>query len=98
LIQCKPNRTEELDLFLDPTTSGGKTSALFRQLRDALVSGCLAAGDRLPPTRDIDRLVGIRLSTSALADLDAALDTLLSEAAGKTAVAPRDRPSQDTDK
>jgi hypothetical protein len=59
-----------VDPFLDPTTSGGKTSALFRQPRDALVSGRLAAGDRLPPTPDIDRVVGIRLSTSALADRD----------------------------
>jgi DNA-binding MarR family transcriptional regulator len=41
-------------------------------------------------TRDIDRLVGMRLSTSALADLDAALDTLLSEVAGKTAAADQD--------
>lgn len=49
-------------------------------------------------TRDIDRLVGIRLSSSALADLDAALDTLLSEVAGKTTAAPQDRPSRDTNK
>jgi DNA-binding MarR family transcriptional regulator len=49
-------------------------------------------------TRDINRLVGTRLSTSALADLDAALGTLLSEVAGKTAVAPQERPSRDTDK
>jgi DNA-binding MarR family transcriptional regulator len=49
-------------------------------------------------TRDIDRLVGIRLSTSALADLDAALDTLLSEVAGKTVGTAQERPSRDTHK
>jgi DNA-binding MarR family transcriptional regulator len=49
-------------------------------------------------TRDIDRLVGIQLSTSALADLDGALDTLLAEVAGKTAVTPQQRPSRDTRK
>jgi DNA-binding MarR family transcriptional regulator len=49
-------------------------------------------------TRDIDRLVGIRLSTSALANLDAALDTLLSEVAGKTVGTAQERPSRDTHK
>ena len=48
-----------MDLFLDPTISGGKTSALFEQLRDAIVSGRLAAGDRLPPTRDIASQLGV---------------------------------------
>ncbi len=46
-----------MDLFLDPAHRGAKTSALFEQLRTAIVSGRLAAGDRLPPSREIaDRL------------------------------------------
>lgn len=49
-------------------------------------------------TRDIDRLVGTRLSTSALSDLDAVLDTLLSEVAGKTAANRQGRPSRGIDK
>jgi GntR family transcriptional regulator/MocR family aminotransferase len=52
-----------VDLFLDPTISGGKTSALFEQLRDAIVSGRLAAGDRLPPTRDIASQLGVSRNT-----------------------------------
>jgi GntR family transcriptional regulator/MocR family aminotransferase len=52
-----------VDLFLDPTISGGKTSALFEQLRDAIVSGRLAAGDRLPPTRDIASQLGLSRNT-----------------------------------
>ncbi len=40
-----------MDVFLDPNTGGRKTEALFEQLRDAIVSGRLRHGDRLPPTR-----------------------------------------------
>jgi hypothetical protein len=32
-----------VDLFLDPTLKGAKTSELFEQLREAIVSGRLAA-------------------------------------------------------
>ena len=53
----------DMDLFLDPTLSGGKTSALFEQLRDAIVSGRLTTGDRLPPTRDIAHQLGISRNT-----------------------------------
>lgn len=52
-----------MDLFLDPTISGGKTSALFEQLRDAIVTGRLAAGDRLPPTRDIASQLDVSRNT-----------------------------------
>jgi GntR family transcriptional regulator/MocR family aminotransferase len=52
-----------MDLFLDPTLRGGKTSALFEQLRDGIVSGRLAAGDRLPPTRDIASQLGVSRNT-----------------------------------
>jgi len=52
-----------VDLFLDPTLRGGKTSALFEQLRGGIVSGRLAAGDRLPPTRDIASQLGISRNT-----------------------------------
>ena len=52
-----------MDLYLDPTLRGAKTSALFDQLRDAIVSGRLAAGDRLPPSRDIATQLGVSRST-----------------------------------
>lgn len=52
-----------MDLFLDPAVRGAKTSALFDQLRDAIVSGRLATGDRLPPTRDIATQLGVSRTT-----------------------------------
>jgi GntR family transcriptional regulator/MocR family aminotransferase len=52
-----------LDLFLDPALRGGKTAALFEQLRDGIVSGRLSAGDRLPPTRDIANQLGVSRNT-----------------------------------
>ena len=39
-----------MDLFLDSTIQGAKASGLFEQLREAIVSGRLAAGDRLRVT------------------------------------------------
>ena len=53
-----------MDLFLDPTLRGEKTSALFEQLRDAIVSGRLATGDRLPPSRDIATQLAFRETPS----------------------------------
>ncbi|MGI9641633.1 MAG: PLP-dependent aminotransferase family protein, partial [Acidimicrobiia bacterium] len=59
----EPVGEEVMDLFLDPTMRGAKTSALFDQLRDAIVSGRLASGDRLPPTRDIATQLGVSRNT-----------------------------------
>ncbi len=52
-----------MDLFLDPAIGGGKTSALFEQLRSAIVSGRLAPGDRLPPSREIAEQLGVSRNT-----------------------------------
>ena len=52
-----------MDLFLDPTLKGAKTSELFEQLREAIVSGRLEAGDRLPPTREVAAQLAVSRST-----------------------------------
>ncbi|MGH1493136.1 MAG: PLP-dependent aminotransferase family protein [Acidimicrobiales bacterium] len=52
-----------MDLFLDPTRTGDKISELFEQLREAIVSGRLAAGDRLPPTREVASQLDVSRST-----------------------------------
>jgi GntR family transcriptional regulator/MocR family aminotransferase len=52
-----------MDLFLDPTLTGAKTSELFEQLREAIVSGRLAAGDRLPPTREVAGQLAVSRNT-----------------------------------
>ena len=52
-----------MDLFLDTSLRGAKTSELFEQLREAIVSGRLAAGDRLPPTREVADQIAVSRST-----------------------------------
>jgi GntR family transcriptional regulator / MocR family aminotransferase len=42
-----------MDLFLDADQKRGATRALFVQLRDGILSGRFAAGDRLPATREL---------------------------------------------
>lgn len=52
-----------MDLFLDPDLKRGATKALFGQLRDAISSGRLAAGDRLPASRELASQLGISRHT-----------------------------------
>lgn len=52
-----------MDIFLDATENGSKMSDLFEQLRQAITSGRLAAGDRLPPTRALADELGVSRTT-----------------------------------
>ncbi|NNE96613.1 MAG: PLP-dependent aminotransferase family protein [Acidimicrobiales bacterium] len=52
-----------MDLFIDPDGDGTITGSLFAQLRGAIESGRLAAGDRLPPTRQVADELGISRHT-----------------------------------
>jgi GntR family transcriptional regulator/MocR family aminotransferase len=52
-----------MDLFLDPDQRRGATRALFEQLRDGILSGRFAAGDRLTPTRELAAQLGISRQT-----------------------------------
>src|SRR3954451_10523863 len=52
-----------MDLFLDPDRAGTTSHDLFEQLRAAILTGRLAVGDRLPPTRDVAAELGISRST-----------------------------------
>jgi GntR family transcriptional regulator/MocR family aminotransferase len=52
-----------LDLFLDPEAPRTATRALFEQLRDSIVSGRLAEGDRLPPSRSVAAQLGVSRHT-----------------------------------
>jgi GntR family transcriptional regulator/MocR family aminotransferase len=64
----------ELGLDLPPRGSGDRLKSLHRQLREAIRSGRLAAGTRLPATRTLARLLGVSRNTAL-----AAYDLLLSE-------------------
>src|SRR4051812_26053176 len=52
-----------IDLFLDPDQQCGATKALFLQLRDGILAGRFAAGDRLPPSRELAGQLGISRHT-----------------------------------
>jgi GntR family transcriptional regulator/MocR family aminotransferase len=52
-----------LDLFIDPDRPRRTSTTLFEQIRDAIVCGRLAPGDRLPTTRDLARDLGVARST-----------------------------------
>ncbi len=52
-----------MDVFLDPAIGRNKSEALFEQLREAIVSGRLHHGDRLPATRVLAAELGVARST-----------------------------------
>src|SRR5215203_1252445 len=52
-----------MDLFLDPELTRGATRSLFQQLRDGILSGRFAAGDRLPASRELAAQLGISRHT-----------------------------------
>ena len=52
-----------MDLFIDADGDDTITASLFAQLREAIESGRLAAGDRLPPSRQVADDLGISRHT-----------------------------------
>src|SRR5690349_19946776 len=62
-------RSVDLLLSLDRTStaSEGLTRQIYAQLRAAVLSGRLRAGERLPPTRDLARHLGVARLTVATA-------------------------------
>jgi GntR family transcriptional regulator/MocR family aminotransferase len=52
-----------MELFIEPSQRRGVADALFEQLREAIVSGRLRAGDQVPPSRDLAGDLGISRHT-----------------------------------
>ena len=52
-----------MDLFIDPDSDDTITASLFSQLREAIESGRLVTGDRLPPTRQVADDLGVSRHT-----------------------------------
>lgn len=52
-----------IDVFLDPDQKRGATKSLFLQLRDGILTGRFAAGDRLPASRELAGQLGISRHT-----------------------------------
>ena len=54
---------DPLELFVDPSARRSITRSIYRQLRQAIASGRVAAGDRLPPTRELAAQLGVSRHT-----------------------------------
>ena len=52
-----------VDLYLEPGQKRGVVEALYDQVRDAITTGRLAEGDRLPPTRELATQLGVSRQT-----------------------------------
>ncbi|MEZ5410921.1 MAG: PLP-dependent aminotransferase family protein [Acidimicrobiales bacterium] len=52
-----------IDLYLDPGVGRRTSAELFGQIRHAIVTGRLAPGDRLPPSRQLATELGVARST-----------------------------------
>jgi GntR family transcriptional regulator / MocR family aminotransferase len=52
-----------IELFVDATQRRGISAALFEQIRTAILTGRLAEGDRLPPTRELAEQIGVSRQT-----------------------------------
>ena len=53
----------DLDLFIDPALVRRTSASLFEQIRDAIATGRLSPGDRLPTSRDLAAELGVARST-----------------------------------
>jgi GntR family transcriptional regulator / MocR family aminotransferase len=52
-----------LELFVDPDARRGTARSLYQQMREAIVSGRVAEGERVPPSRDLARQLGVSRHT-----------------------------------
>ncbi|GAA4553810.1 GntR family transcriptional regulator [Pseudonocardia xishanensis] len=52
-----------MDWQLDVGARGDRTTALYQQIRAAVLDGRLRPGDRLPPTRELAALVRVARGT-----------------------------------
>ncbi|HKS70743.1 MAG TPA: PLP-dependent aminotransferase family protein [Ktedonobacterales bacterium] len=67
-MPIQKRRGADLLMHLDRSTSGdGLTRQIYTQLRTAILEGRLRAGDRLPPSRDLARDLGVARLTVATA-------------------------------
>ncbi len=67
-MPIQKRRGSDLLMRLDRTASGdGLTRQIYTQLRAAILDGRLRAGDRLPPSRDLARDLGVARLTVATA-------------------------------
>ncbi len=56
-----------VELFLDDVPPRRRAAAVYQQLRDAITSGRLVSGDRLPTSRDLAADIGLSRTTIATA-------------------------------
>jgi GntR family transcriptional regulator / MocR family aminotransferase len=84
-----------IELFVDPAQRRGISNQLFKQVRSALVSGRLAEGDRLPPTRELAEQLGVsRQTITTVYGQLVAVGYLEGRAGGGTFVCPTTTPAK----
>ncbi|MGW2614484.1 MocR-like pyridoxine biosynthesis transcription factor PdxR [Streptomyces sp. NPDC001500] len=87
------------DLHLEPAGPGGRRAALIRALREAVRSGRLAAGTRLPPYRSLAADLGVARNTVADAYAELVAEGWLTARQGSgTRVADRAAPLRHADR
>lgn len=52
-----------VDLYLDPDTTGNRSATIYRELLEAILDGRLAAGERVPPSRELASSLGVARGT-----------------------------------
>ena len=78
-----------LEIFVDPRARRSTTRSIYRQLREAIASGRVSAGDRLPPSRALATQVGVsRHTITTVYDQLVAEGYLSGRAGGGTFVNP----------
>ena len=89
----EPARPTGNDLHLDLPTTGGRRSALMTALREAIRTGRLAPGTRLPPYRALAADLGLARNTAAEAYAELVAEGWLTARQGSgTTVAERAAP------
>ena len=54
-----------MDLFIDPTQPRAITRSLYDQIRAAIASGRISAGEQMPPSRQLAQELGVARQTIA---------------------------------
>ncbi|MFN8622045.1 MAG: PLP-dependent aminotransferase family protein [Chloroflexota bacterium] len=81
-----------MDLTIDLGDRGDRSTRLYRALREAIVDGRLPPGERLPPSRELARRLGVSRGTVTVAYELLAAEGFVTGRVGSGTVVSADRP------